>query len=480
NFVAGYYCHSTVPSPNFTDHYLLTLFCRFLSFSAAEKLIQLIYILSFSITFRLLVKSFNPTQPGLSIFAIPFAFSFLYYLGFYNFSLSFPILFTVIIYYHKWFSGISIRPSLSKYIVLSLISLLLYFTNGLAFLFAGLILFLMQMYNVLLYAQKKASIAKGIIKKLLLFLCIWLPGLICFSLFVYWVPMHAGKSERSFSELLQWLIDVRPLIVFGYKEVLYTRWISYAIVVGLSIAIYLRIKNKAFYRFHSSDVFIIAFIFTLVCYFIIPDGYNVGMMSVRLCTYLFVFLLIWLAMQKGIAVIIWLISITAITMHFILLINARLPVEDSLNKEAEVIQSAARYIEPESVVLTIDVTDGWLYDHFGDYIAMEKPMVVVPNYEADDSWFGIVWKSNMPQLIFNGRDSIAGYCNLPGPDHTKTYKEIDYMFVYGNYNTIITDNKWSKVKDGISKRYKITYASSDSTIHIFKLADKTISQLPDH
>ncbi|HXP49609.1 MAG TPA: hypothetical protein VN922_06645, partial [Bacteroidia bacterium] len=47
-FISDYYSLSKAPNPNYVDHYLLTLFCSFLSFSSAEKLMQIICVISFA------------------------------------------------------------------------------------------------------------------------------------------------------------------------------------------------------------------------------------------------------------------------------------------------------------------------------------------------------------------------------------------------------------------------------------------------
>ncbi len=480
-FIKSYYAQSTTPVPNITDHYLLTLFCSFLSFASAEKLIQLICVVGFCALFRRLVWRFNPSGIGMSIFAIPFAFSLLYYLGFYNFCLSFPLLFIIILYYHKWFSNSSTKPSAYKYIVLSLISVVLYFTNALAFLFAGLVLFMFEIQIVLPIVLRKVSLPEknNALKRLLLYTMVWIPGLIFFGIFTHRVTMISNWSNLSVTELFNWLKEVRPLIVYTGDESVYTHWFFYAMLVGFGMAIFYRIKDKSLLKFSGFDVFLLAFIFTLICYFVVPDGTSVGMMSVRLCIYLFVFFLLWLAMQKSNVAITWIIAVVVMCIHFMLFFNVHLPAETGLEKETEVVRAAGNLIEPNSVVLDIDVTGNWLYGHFGDYIAEDKPLVIIPNYEADDCWFGTIWNNDMPQIIYNDKDSASKYCNLPGADDAKMTKEIDYIFIHGDYGAILRDAKWSGVKDGIIKKYKMLYAAADSNIHIFSLVVKSTSPLPN-
>ena len=81
-FIGNYFATNPIPVPNLTDHYIMTFCCRFLSFAATEKVLQVLCVAGFPVMFRLLVRRFNPENIGLSIIAIPFSFSFLYYLVF--------------------------------------------------------------------------------------------------------------------------------------------------------------------------------------------------------------------------------------------------------------------------------------------------------------------------------------------------------------------------------------------------------------
>jgi hypothetical protein len=144
-FLSDYYSLNKIPVPNLTDHYLPALFMSIFKWQTAEKLLQVIYLLGFSLLFRALIRQWKEANIGLSIFAIPFSFSIFYYSGFYNACLSFPFLFGTFIYYQKHFSGEDNKPSPKKYVVLCLLITLIYFTNGLAFLFAWLGLFLFEL-----------------------------------------------------------------------------------------------------------------------------------------------------------------------------------------------------------------------------------------------------------------------------------------------------------------------------------------------
>jgi len=261
-FISSYYTLSKAPSPNYVDHYLLALFSSFLSFDWAEKLMQIICVTGFAVFFRRLVWQFNPLGIGLSVFGIPFAFTMLFYLGFYNFCLSFSILFAVVIYYNKWFSNSAENPLLYRYIILSLLTLLLYFTNGLAFLFAGFISGMFEIVAVLPLIRKKV-VAPGkyiVLKRLVMFAIVWLPGLLLFACFMKNMPNYADSADHKFAELVGWIPMVRPLVVYTGDDSEYTNLFFYAMLVALGTAILIRVRNKTIFRFTVSDVFLFAFL----------------------------------------------------------------------------------------------------------------------------------------------------------------------------------------------------------------------------
>jgi hypothetical protein len=175
----------------------------------------------------------------------------------------------------------------------------------------------------------------------------------------------------------------------------------------------------------------------------------------------------------------WLVAISVIYIHYSLLWDIHIPAKDEMEGQSVMVQEASKVIDTNSVVLTVDVTGNFLYGHFGDYLAAKKPLIIVPNYETDNSWFATKWNPNMPQLTYNDKGDIPGYYTMPRSDNNKITKEIDYVFIHGDYNQVLKDAKWTGVKDGLLKKYKLIYAAPDSGIHIFSLLVKSTSPMPN-
>src|SRR5690606_14871220 len=63
-------------------------------------------------------------------------------------------------------------------------------------------------------------------------------------------------------------------------------------------AFYVKVKYRE-RRFIQSDLFFVISIFVLMLYYFVPDASIVGMMSMRLMHFFYVFLLLWLVLQPN-------------------------------------------------------------------------------------------------------------------------------------------------------------------------------------
>lgn len=466
SFLSNYYTLNKIPVPNLTDHYLLALFMSIFSWQTAEKLLQVIYLLGFSLLFRALIRQWKDSNIGLSIFAIPFSFSIFYYSGFYNACLSFPLLFGTIIYYKKYISGEDKLPSLKKYLILCVLLTLVYFTNGLAFLFAGLGLFFFELpYLTGIFSIEQRE--QPNIKRLVGFLIVCFPGLIYFLIFLRKVSVNPTDLGISPADLVNRIYYVQPLLNYAGSGYRYTNYALFAVILALYSATYYRIKYNS--SFKQSDIFLVLCFVAFLCFWFIPDEASVGMMSMRFCNYFFIFLLIWIALQQGSKVITWFVSTAMIIIHFTLLFKVHQPLISELNKEVEMVRNAGNAIEPNSIVLVVDNTNNFSYLHFADYLGVDKPLVIIGNYEANRGWFATTWNNNiMPDITIGGKDSIPPYLNVHWKTSAKT-KAIDYVFVYGDYSDLLQKSEWKPMDEILQKDYKLHFTSADSRIHVFSL-----------
>ncbi|GCD77529.1 hypothetical protein JCM31826_10110 [Thermaurantimonas aggregans] len=79
--------------PNWTSHAFLAVLHFIMPAWLAEKILISLYVIGMALSFRFLIKQINTKSVALSIMIFPFMYSFLFHLGFYNFSISFIIFF---------------------------------------------------------------------------------------------------------------------------------------------------------------------------------------------------------------------------------------------------------------------------------------------------------------------------------------------------------------------------------------------------
>jgi hypothetical protein len=468
-FISDYYTLNKIPAPNLADHYLLALLLNVFSWQVSEKLMSVLYLLSFPLLFRKLIKQWNDANVGLSIFAIPFSFSYLYYMGFYNFCLSFPVLFGLIIYYRKYFCDDSRQPSAWNYLLISIIATLLYFTNGLAFVIGGILLFLFEFFRWIGHFKQYRKV---LLKRVLFFLLIWVPGILCFIAFLRQVHTNSGPYGLTFPELMDWVRIVRPLLVYGVTETKYTQYFFYAACICFLTSVYLRAKSGNLLKFYVSDSILLLSAIIFVLYLVIPDAASVGWMSVRLSYFFFIFIIMWIATQKGSKLVTWGIAIFVMIIHFKLLLRVHQPVISGLTKKVKTLEEAGKFIKPNTVMLSVDVTGDWLAYHLPDYIGADKPVVIVDNYEANDGWFAVSWNTyTLPQMLLNGKSLAPPFDNLS----PVSASEINYIFVYGQYDDILQKQQWETLRKIINEEYTVTYVSPNSDIHIFSLQQSRMS-----
>ncbi len=471
-FISHYYALNRIPAPNLTDHYLLALLMTVFSWQLAEKILIVIYLLSFSLLFRKLLKQWSGANTVFSVFAIPFSFSSFYYLGFYNFCLSFPLLFGMLIYYHKYFTGAGNRPTGSKYFILFLLSTLLYFTNGLAFLFAGGSLFLLEMgfpTNIRPFLRGKTKW-----KRILLFFLVWLPGLLCFLAFMAMVHTNPTYKRIPLHDMFHWL-NVIKTITYSASDERYTRLIAYLVCIMMAVGIYNRVKKLGARKIVDYDFFLLLSAISLLCFILVPDDSIVGMMSFRFSYFFFIFIVLWAILLPNNKIISMLISMSVIAIYFTVLFKIHQPIISNLNKDLEAVEAAGKMINPNSVVLAKDYTNNWLLFHFADYLGINKPLVILENYEADDGWFAAKWNNgHLPNVLINGHGPNFGYYNMTcEPSNEK--KAIDYIFVYGDYKDTIQRPDAKVMRSILSEEYKLIYTSADSNIHVFSRQNSVIS-----
>lgn len=398
------------PVPNWSGHFILTLFNSFLPAWIAEKILLVFYLTALPLSFRQLVKAVSPGNEMLSFLVFPFTYNFLFFLGFYNFCLSIIFLLFALAYWVKHKE----RPGIRTCVVMLLLVLLTYFSHVFVFITLLLSLGVITAWQLALDLSKRREEAWKIFgRRTSILLLAALPAM---AMGIFYFSSRTLLNEGTHlpvNELLNYIKNFRALIALNeLAEQRYTRKMFY-IVTALSFAVlffrfYKREKKPLF---NAADAFLWVSLVLLFLYFFLPDadGSGVGFVSIRMCLLFYIFLVLWIAMQKLPE---WII-LPAIALIVVLnmgKLKTYIGAVADLNHTAKELNSVAEHIPDNSIVYPWNFSGNWLQKHFSNYVGVDKPVVILEDYEATLNWFPLTWKKGEFSSVYLGKEKIRQPC----------------------------------------------------------------------
>lgn len=476
--VQDFFSFNPEPVPNWSGHFLLAFFNFFLPAFLAEKILLLLYVIALPIVFRRLVTAINPEGVFLSYFVFPFTYSFVFFLGFYNFSIALVLLFIILVFWverqEKNFY------TLKTLVVLFILNTALYFSHLFVF---GILLLLLGMsilcssINLAIESRNIGKAALYCLKKSSVLLLVSAPGLILGTLYFMERPPLANAVILADSELINWLETIKPIIALNFsRESSYTKILFYLIFAIVSIAIFLKFnllfnrntRDEKVHFFGGSAYWLYATLILVVLYFTLPDSNgSAGYVSTRLALLFFLFLILWLSSREY---PVWLkrISVTIVFVCHLLLNLYYLSAVKDLNRLANECIKASEKIEPNSVVLPFNYSKHWLTGHFSNYLGIDKPMVILENYEAGTGYFPLIWnKKSIPNTKLGSISSDKFACLSWKADGENPERMIDYIFILGKFES--QDSCMVNAMDKIFMEYDSVYTSEQCSL--FKRKD---------
>lgn len=443
--------------PNIFSHYVLAILFAAFSFKISVLLFFFSYYVLYLHAANYLLKSYKVKHSLLFtlVFSV-FFYSHLLSLGFHNFMWSFVFLFYAIGFYNFKLKH-EVETKNKSYVLFFFVSTLLYYTNALAFLFLLLFLFLDFLISIKNISWKR-------IFKLTLSLLFPLILLLLFQ-FKKNPPSMGDTSSSNYTELTNGLFKINCLINYASEgEKPYNTVMLYAIITLILSAFYVKIiRNEK--TFISSDVFFVTSIFVLMLYYFIPDSASVGMMSMRLLHFFYVFLLLWLVLQSN-----TFIKYLAVLVLFFTGLKKYSDTAPGsiafLNQSAGEIIKGASVIKPNSDVIVFNRSKDWLHLHYAEYIGVEKPLLLLYNPEAVLGWFPLIWnESERPNYIFNNQSEISGSLWKTNGSSVSA-KKPDYVFLFGEIEDFKNTSDYT---DEVTLNYSLVYKSQPEFVEVYAL-----------
>lgn len=430
--------------PNWSGHFIMAFFNLFLPAYMAEKIMLLCYLIGLPYAFRALIKSVSKENYLFSYLVFPFTYSFVFILGFYNFSLAIVfMLFTVTFWIRKEQTISTFRNAFILFLLLSAT----YFSHLVVFGMTVLTIALYLVFNELLantsYRAKPLSQrVKQIFTKGLVLGIAALPALIL-SVLYFFVRPSVNNVYTPFEQILEWIQTIHPIIAYNKEiESVFTINLFYILLTTFILAIILRIiklfakvkeRPSTGYSFVNDVWLVTAFLFLALAVILPDSNSSAGYVTVRLISLFFLFLIIWLACQK---IPVWYSYVVVLAFLFLnnKLNNYYEPVITDLDKIAIDCADAAKHIPDHSIVAVHTYLDNWLTNHFSNYLGIDKPMVILDNYECATDYFPLQWKlESLPSMQLNNADLVEEPCYKWYVEGDKASKEkVDFIFLLGN------------------------------------------------
>ncbi|MCX6306560.1 MAG: hypothetical protein NT040_16470 [Bacteroidetes bacterium] len=440
------------PVPNWTSHLLVSIFTLIMPAFLAEKILIIIILTGTPFAFRILMQTVSPKNTLYSLLIFPFTHSMFFFFGFFNFCMAI-LLFLVTLNY--WLRHEPRALNLKQTGLLALLVALTYFSHIVIF---GILLIVIAVHIIsgaIAAMLCKTNDLKFILRQFLVrTLTITLSALVPLFLFAYFFYSRPETREIKFigrHELINILSSIRPLISLNpviegkLLTVLFFLFVFLA-VAGFSAFIarvYRKLsKNNSpepekaepllprfnFWWLLSSVVILLALFFTL------PDAYGTASYtSYRIGYVFFLLAILWISTFR----IPWYFGMVALVISLYvntMLIRYYTPSLRDMGKLASACNKAADFVAPNSIVLPIYCMDNWFTGHFVDYMAVDKPIVMVYNYECESGYFPVKWNMKLKPNYYMGNpatpEKFINFDLIKGNPSLR----LDYVFVLGHYD----------------------------------------------
>lgn len=453
--ISAFFNFNTSIEPNWIGHFILIIFNSFSSGAFSEKLLVASIFMLFPLSIRNLVITLNKDNAWLAWLSFPLVFNFMIGLGFYNFSMGIVLFILAISYAIK--SEFECKGK--QIFILMLLSLALYFSHLIVY----ALFFLFFSMGILLKRKNN-------LKSLAAYIGLQIPFLLLCFLFLIHNAKGKSADTLGFEMLVDWLLKARPLIVYNELE---EAWFGYTynsilIFILFSGIIFIRL-NKIKIGNTSNFLHCVAFMFfMLVLFFVAPNELvSGGFLNVRMLLLFYIFLIACLSMftyPKFIAIPIILFLLTTTTY----MQNQKYANLKVLSAEASELTSIQNHVKEGTTMIPLNYSKNWLHTNLSSYIASDKLILILDNYEANTPHFPLKWveQAQPNPLLGNFSYSLNPTITI-APYENKTGLHVDYI-VRWCYQHAEKDTIALKTNQEISNDFKLIYTSPKGNAELFE------------
>ena len=392
SFIVQYfYQFNPMVVPNWIGHALLALFYLISGeWWLAEKLMLVLYFVSLPLAADYFIRTIGGNR-WLSFWSLPFVFSFVFSIGFYNYSLS--IIFALLFLARSW-QFFERQYSVREVLILFSLLLLLYFSHGFTFLLT-LFIWGASALPHLIHEWKKSESIKSLIYRFIKAVVLILPVVVLYRLNTAY---HSGSPTfLEKGDLIKDIFRWRSLIV--YHEGKEERWTVMISLLTIALLMLVFVRTKIRFTLPQQRVILtVITLFTL--YFLLPDNTgSAGFISVRIQGWLAFMTIVFISVSAVPNRIALATTMFMLVAHFALVhFHAKVVRKDGMLLEQ--CSVAQDYIPEHSVLHFEDLSGDWRFQHFSNFIALKsKDVACTENYEAAVDYFPLCFKPMSKDVV---------------------------------------------------------------------------------
>jgi len=449
----------------------------------ADKVFLTIYVILMSCGFWYAVGAVRPEARVLSFLVFPFVYSAWIHLGLYNFCTGIAVFLFVIGYFIRH----QVERGIRHIATLTLLFLLIYATHITAFCAAALVVAALTIVATFqdwwIRGESDSRFLLKSVKLHLMPLIAILPGAFLALSFVG----HNSGARLNFDGIWMsaWRIySVAPIASVSDGEFLFGKAVAFLVACVGICAVYSKRRDL---RPRLQDGLLLATCVFLLLSFLGPDtiGTDGVYIRMRVVTYFYLVLILWIAAQQIPAYIQKMVASAAVIISILLFIS-RVSAYAELDRQIREYMSAGPYIQPGSTLLPLSyasygyhptgqrLVKAYLpFEHIGGLLAADKPVVDLSNYEADTYSFWTSYRPPVNPFHFIDKekrsDRRASEADLLGfpPD---SGGRVDYVLIWG-----LDSNEWrsappSRLRQQLQEAYDLIYVSHDrQLVQLYRL-----------
>lgn len=369
------------PVPNYCTHLILSGLLNLLNGAVSLKIFHIFFIVAFLGGFHYWNRN-QLNQHLALVIALPFVYSTVFLNGFYNFSIGLALLFFTIGYYERS------SPNIKRYLILTVLLLIVYFSHSLAFVFCGAVLIVYEVH-VSIVARTGFP---HLLKRLAL---LAVSALIPLALSVFFLDHRTGSNYYiPFNQLLSDLYSGFALVTrssaAGIAKVLFL----YGLVAILFLTARQRLKSC------SGNYLLWTSILFLSAYFILPDsvGYA-GVFSVRYAFFFWLLIAAWVARnlspEPWKKAIVWLLA----SVFLVLQVGAQWKHWKELDNDASLLLEAQQHLPEHSIIYPVFASGAWNHFHLSNLLGVDKNVLILENNGARNDYFPVRYREDYEQLL---------------------------------------------------------------------------------